>query len=131
VFKDRERSTAEELRSSQYAGGSLLRWKRAMSFTVGKGQLEEPVELLRIALDERVFVKLKGDRELVGTLHAYDQHLNLIISDAEETLQKAELDEETYEQIVRQERRKLQLVYVRGDTVFLVSPLLRHTGTFL
>ena len=28
-------------------------------------------------IDERIYVKCKGDRELRGILHAFDQHLNL------------------------------------------------------
>jgi U6 snRNA-associated Sm-like protein LSm3 len=102
-----------------------------VSYAAEKGIIDEPTELLRISLDERVYVKLKSDRELVGRLLAYDQHLNLILGEVEETLRVAELDEETCEHIVRQEKRKLHLVYVRGDTVLLVSPLLRHTQLFL
>lgn len=101
------------------------------SFTSGAGLFEEPTELLRVSLDERVYAKLKGDREVVGRLHAYDQHLNLVLGGAEETVYVSEFDRETDEQIVRQEKRKLNLVYVRGDTVLLVSPLLRHTELFL
>ena len=29
----------------------------------------EPLDLIRLSLDEQVFIKLKGDRELRGTLH--------------------------------------------------------------
>jgi len=31
--------------------------------------VKEPLDLVRLSLDERVFVKLKGDRELRGKLH--------------------------------------------------------------
>ena len=31
--------------------------------------LSEPLELVRLSLDEIVFVKLRGDRELKGRLH--------------------------------------------------------------
>jgi U6 snRNA-associated Sm-like protein LSm3 len=30
----------------------------------------EPLDLVRLCLDEYVFVKLRGDRELYGRLHA-------------------------------------------------------------
>ena len=30
------------------------------------------LDLVRLSLSERVYVKLRGDRELRGTLHAYD-----------------------------------------------------------
>ena len=32
--------------------------------------VEKPLDLIRLSLDERIFVKCKGDRELRGKLHA-------------------------------------------------------------
>lgn len=34
-----------------------------------EGSLSEPLDLVRLSLDEIVFVKLRGDRELKGRLH--------------------------------------------------------------
>jgi len=65
--------------------------------------IQEPFDLIRLSLNERVFVKLRGDRELTGVLHvrpshdrsrscltlcyqAYDGHMNLIMSAVEETI---------------------------------------------
>ena len=48
--------------------------------------VKEPLDLIRLSLDERVYVKLRGEREIRGKLHAYDQHLNMILADGEETL---------------------------------------------
>lgn len=31
--------------------------------------IQEPFDLIRLSLSERVFVKLRGDRELSGVLH--------------------------------------------------------------
>ena len=31
--------------------------------------VEEPLDLVRLSLDERVLVKMRGDRQLEGTLH--------------------------------------------------------------
>ena len=31
--------------------------------------VQEPLDLIRLSLSERVFVKLRGDRELSGVLH--------------------------------------------------------------
>jgi hypothetical protein len=31
--------------------------------------IQEPFDLIRLSLNERVFVKLRGDRELNGVLH--------------------------------------------------------------
>lgn len=33
--------------------------------------VSEPLDLVRLSLDEVVFVKLRGDRELKGRLHVY------------------------------------------------------------
>ena len=37
----------------------------------GKGgsNVDEPLDLLRLSLDERIYVKMRGDRELRGKLH--------------------------------------------------------------
>ena len=44
--------------------------------------VEEPLDLLRLSLDERIFVKLRNERELTGRLHAFDQHLNMILGNS-------------------------------------------------
>jgi U6 snRNA-associated Sm-like protein LSm3 len=73
----------------------------------------EPLDLVRLCLDEIVFVKLRGDRELKGRLHvcrfltlnytstydyqAYDSHCNLVLGDVEETIYVMEEDEDEEE----------------------------------
>lgn len=37
--------------------------------------IQEPFDLIRLSLHERVFVKLRGDRELSGILHVSLSHL--------------------------------------------------------
>jgi hypothetical protein len=37
--------------------------------------VSEPLDLVRLSLDEIVFVKLRGDRELKGRLHVRSAHL--------------------------------------------------------
>ncbi|RVX13094.1 Sm-like protein LSM3A [Vitis vinifera] len=56
---------------------------------------------------------------------AYDQHLNMILGDVEEIVTTVEIDDETYEEIVRTTRRTVPFLFVRGDGVILVSPPLR------
>lgn len=34
--------------------------------------MKEPLDLIRLSLDERIYVKLKGERELRGKLHVSD-----------------------------------------------------------
>ena len=43
--------------------------------------VEEPLDLIRLSLDERVYVKMRNERELRGRLHAYDQHLNMVLGE--------------------------------------------------
>eukprot|EP00741_Cyanophora_paradoxa_P016550 tig00020927_g15980.t1 len=87
--------------------------------------VEEPLDLIRLSIDERIYVKLRGDRELRGKLHAYDQHLNMILGDVEETVTTVEIDDETYEEIIKTSKRRIPMLFVRGDGVILVSPPLR------
>ncbi|KAJ3282581.1 U4/U6-U5 snRNP complex subunit lsm3 [Borealophlyctis nickersoniae] len=65
---------------------------------------------------------MRGDRELKGRLHAYDQHMNLVLGDVEETITVVEFNEETYEELVRTVKRNHEMLFVRGDGVILVSP---------
>lgn len=77
--------------------------------------IREPFDLIRLSLHERVFVKLRGDREVSGILHvcsssymyrypsltlsflfnqqAYDGHMNLVLSEVKETIMLVEGDE--------------------------------------
>ncbi|GAB5036723.1 u6 snrna-associated sm-like protein lsm3 [Nannochloropsis oceanica] len=87
--------------------------------------VDEPLDLIRLSLDERVYVKCRGERELRGKLHAFDRHLNMILGDVEETVTTPEIDEETDEEIIRTSRRTVEMLFVRGDVVILVSPPLR------
>lgn len=48
------------------------------TFPIGLNQgmsvVVEPFDLIRVSLSERVFVKLRGDRELSGILHVTHHH---------------------------------------------------------
>eukprot|EP01113_Clastostelium_recurvatum_P032216 TRINITY_DN4103_c0_g1_i1.p2 TRINITY_DN4103_c0_g1~~TRINITY_DN4103_c0_g1_i1.p2 ORF type:complete len:108 (-),score=38.14 TRINITY_DN4103_c0_g1_i1:23-307(-) len=88
----------------------------------GKKETDEPLDFIRSLLDERITIKLRGDRELRGKLHAYDQHLNMILSEVEETRRETRVDEETEEEIIEQYKRGFPMLFVRGDGVILVSP---------
>jgi len=86
--------------------------------------IQEPFDLIRLSLSERVFVKLRGDRELTGVLHAYDGHMNLILSDVEETIMIVDVPEGAADArgTVNVAKRKMDMLFVRGDGVILVSP---------
>ncbi|KAK4167635.1 hypothetical protein QBC43DRAFT_331380 [Cladorrhinum sp. PSN259] len=94
----------------------------------------EPLDLVRLLLDEVVFVKLRGDRELKGRLHAYDSHCNLVLGDVEETIYVVSDDEVDNDnpgaaagddEDVKTISRKSEMLFVRGDSVVLISPQTR------
>ncbi|GAM89021.1 hypothetical protein ANO11243_070550 [Dothideomycetidae sp. 11243] len=82
--------------------------------------VNEPLDLVRLSLNEVIFVKLRGDRELQGRLHAYDSHCNLVLGEVEETIYLVD-DEEESEQ-VRTVKKQSEMLFVRGDSVVLISP---------
>jgi small nuclear ribonucleoprotein len=44
-----------------------------------------PLDVLEASVDEDVVVKLKGGEVYEGTLVGYDQHMNLVVEEAEDT----------------------------------------------
>ncbi|GAA5846022.1 hypothetical protein JCM3766R1_001341 [Sporobolomyces carnicolor] len=86
------------------------------------GGVTEPFDLVRVSLSERIFVKLRGDRELRGVLHAYDGHMNMVLSDVEETVYLVDIDQQTQQNVVRTVKRNSEMLFVRGDGVVLVAP---------
>ncbi|QRW27143.1 U6 snRNA-associated Sm-like protein LSm3 [Rhizoctonia solani] len=93
-----------------------------MADVAGSGAVQEPFDLIRLSLSERVYVKLRGDRELTGVLHAYDGHMNLIMSDVEESIMIVENPENPENPNVKVAKRNVEMLFVRGDGVILVSP---------
>ncbi|KAL5343096.1 hypothetical protein BJX70DRAFT_394109 [Aspergillus crustosus] len=93
----------------------------ADSEDAGSAPVSEPLDLVRLSLDEVVFVKLRGDRELKGRLHAYDSHCNLVLGEVEETIYVVEEDENEQETI-RTIKKQEEMLFVRGDSVVLISP---------
>ncbi|EME86844.1 uncharacterized protein MYCFIDRAFT_49442 [Pseudocercospora fijiensis CIRAD86] len=85
----------------------------------GGNPVNEPLDLVRLSLNETVFVKLRGDRELQGRLHAYDSHCNLVLGDVTETVY---LVDEEDEDNVRTVKKQSEMLFVRGDSVVLISP---------
>ncbi|KAK4631463.1 putative U6 snRNA-associated Sm-like protein LSm3 [Fulvia fulva] len=86
----------------------------------GANPVNEPLDLVRLSLNEIVFVKLRGDRELQGRLHAYDSHCNLVLGDVSETVYV--VDEEDEQENVRTVKKQSEMLFVRGDSVVLISP---------
>eukprot|EP01013_Petalomonas_cantuscygni_P024364 TRINITY_DN45975_c0_g1_i1.p3 TRINITY_DN45975_c0_g1~~TRINITY_DN45975_c0_g1_i1.p3 ORF type:complete len:109 (+),score=5.12 TRINITY_DN45975_c0_g1_i1:205-531(+) len=70
-----------------------------------------PWDIVRINLQERVVVQLKGTRKLTGILCGYDPHLNLMLRNVTET--SGDPSTST--------TREFPLLFVRGDTVAMVA----------
>ncbi|CUM64471.1 uncharacterized protein PRCAT00002075001 [Priceomyces carsonii] len=86
-----------------------------MSISEQEVKQQEPLDLVRFQLDETVLVKLRGAREMKGKLQGYDSHCNMVLSDAEEMIYT---DGDVSPVI-----NKTGMVFVRGDSVILISPI--------
>lgn len=76
---------------------------------------QQPLDLIRFQLDELVLVKLRGAREMKGRLQGFDSHCNIVLSQAKEFIY-SENDEEPLV-------KDTEMVFVRGDSVILISPV--------
>ncbi|WVQ63184.1 uncharacterized protein L199_001335 [Kwoniella botswanensis] len=84
--------------------------------------ISEPLDLVKLSLGERVFIKLRGDRTVTGLLHAYDAHMNVVLSQVEEAIHIVDVTEDGNPLPPRIEKRNLEMLFVRGDGVILISP---------
>lgn len=71
--------------------------------------IERPLDLLNNSKGKEVLVQLKGDKQFVGTLMAFDIHINLVLDNTKE-MQDGEI------------KRNVGLTFLRGDTIIFVSP---------
>ncbi|MGB9707927.1 MAG: LSM domain-containing protein [Candidatus Pacearchaeota archaeon] len=73
------------------------------------GAVERPLDLLNQSKGKEILVQLKSDKQLVGTLLAFDIHINIVLNHTKE--------------IVNGEiKRNLGLAFIRGDTIIYISP---------
>jgi len=71
--------------------------------------IERPLDLLNESKGKEIMIELKDGKQLVGTLLAFDIHINLVVDNTKE--------------IVNNElKRSLGLAFVRGNTILWVSP---------
>ena len=68
-----------------------------------------PLDSLNAARGKRVMVELKGGKQFIGKLKAFDIHINVVLEEAEER-ENADI------------KRKLGTVFIRGDTITVISP---------
>lgn len=71
--------------------------------------IERPLDLLNASRGKEVIVQLKNERQFVGTLRAFDIHINVVLDN-------------TKEMHNGQMTKNLGLVFLRGDTIIYISP---------
>ncbi|MCC6011144.1 MAG: RNA-binding protein [Desulfurococcaceae archaeon] len=67
-------------------------------------------KILEENLGNNVLIKTKEGVMIRGKLKSFDQHLNVVLEEAEELMRDGST-------------RKLGVVIIRGDTIILVSPM--------
>ena len=71
--------------------------------------IERPLDLLNQSKGKEVLVQLKGNQQFVGTLMAFDMHINIALDNAKEVIDGAV-------------KRNIGLTFLRGDTIIYISP---------
>jgi len=68
-----------------------------------------PLDALNRARDKKVIVELKNQKQYIGNLKSFDIHINVVLENAEER-ENGEV------------KRKLGVIFIRGDTITIISP---------
>jgi len=71
--------------------------------------IERPLDVLNQSKGKEILVQLKSDKQLVGTLLAFDIHINIVLNNSKE-LDNGEV------------KRNIGLTFIRGDTIVYISP---------
>ena len=69
---------------------------------------DRPLDALNASRGKRVIVELKNGKQIIGKLKAFDIHINTVLDDAEERENN-------------QIKRKIGNVFIRGDTIVIIS----------
>ncbi len=70
---------------------------------------EMTTQILQESLGKTVLIRLKGGKTLRAKLKGFDQHLNLVLHETEDTSDPNDV-------------KKLGTLIVRGDNVIIISP---------
>lgn len=71
--------------------------------------IERPLDLLNASKGKEVLVQLKGEKQFVGTLMAFDIHINVVLDNAKE-IENGNV------------KKNIGLTFLRGDTIIFISP---------
>ncbi len=72
------------------------------------------LKVLSKSLGSTVLVRLRGGKILRGVLQGYDQHMNLVLEQAEEI---------SYD---NSSQKRLGMIVIRGDNVMMISPTVKE-----
>ena len=72
-------------------------------------RIERPLDLLNQSKGKEVLVQLKGDKQFVGKLMAFDMHINVALDNAKE-VQDGKV------------KKNIGLTFLRVDTIIYISP---------
>ena len=67
-----------------------------------------PLDALNRVRNKRVVVELKNNKQYIGKLNAFDIHVNIVLDEVEE-------------RVNGEMTRKLGNVFIRGDTITVIS----------
>ena len=71
--------------------------------------IERPLDLLNNSKGKEILIQLKNDKQFVGTLLAFDIHINIVLENTKE-VESGEV------------KRNIGLTFLRGDTIIFISP---------
>ena len=71
--------------------------------------IERPLDVLNNSKGKEVLVQLKNNKHMVGTLLAFDIHINVVLDNAREIVDG-------------ENKRSMGLTFLRGDTIIFISP---------
>jgi len=71
--------------------------------------IERPLDLLNVSKGKEILIQLKGDKQVVGTLLAFDIHINVVLDN-------------TKELVNNETKRNIGLTFIRGDTIVFIAP---------
>jgi small nuclear ribonucleoprotein len=71
-------------------------------------QLPRPLDALNKGRNKKVIIELKNGKQFVGDLKSFDIHINVVLENVEER-ENGEV------------KRKLGTLFIRGDTITIIS----------
>ncbi|MEM4605717.1 MAG: LSm family protein [Candidatus Pacearchaeota archaeon] len=75
--------------------------------------IERPLDLLNNSRGKDIIIQLKNGKQLVGTLKAFDIHVNIVLENTKE------IEDNNI-------TKSYGLTFVRGDTIVFISPSVKN-----